>query len=65
VIDPPWNRVKTVSVNDDKVDHPYPYFGLRERRHREIRHDPLEHGGFDWAAVMLQRTTHEVVESSL
>jgi len=34
-------------MNNDKVDRPYPHFGLRERRHREIRHDPLEHGEFD------------------
>jgi len=47
------------------VDCPYPYFSLRERRHREIRHDPLEHGGLNQTVMVPQRTTHEVVESSL
>ena len=28
-------------VNSEKVDHPYPYFGLREGGHRKIRHDSL------------------------
>jgi len=47
------------------VDCPYPYFGLRERRHREICHDPLEHGELDQTVMTLQRATYKVVESSL
>jgi len=33
-----------LSIGNDKVDHPYPYFGLRECGHREIRHNPPECG---------------------
>jgi hypothetical protein len=40
-------------VDSDKEDSPYPYFGLRERRHREIRHDPLEPDKCNPATMML------------
>ena len=50
-------------MDSDKEDRPYPYFGLRERGHREIRHDPLERGKWNPAAMMLE--THEVVKPSL
>ena len=41
-------------MDSDKVDHPYPYFGLRECGHREIRHDPLECDKLNKMAVALE-----------
>ena len=31
-------------MNSEKPERAYPYFGLREGGHREVRHDPLERG---------------------
>ena len=42
-------------MDSDKADDPYPHFGLRECRHREIRHNPLECGELSRVAVALER----------
>jgi len=41
-------------MDSDKADGPYPYFGLRKRGHREIRHNPLECGELNMVAVALE-----------
>jgi len=47
------------------VGYPYPYFGLRERGHREICHDPLERGESKWIAVTVAGMAHKIIESTL
>jgi hypothetical protein len=34
--------INILPMDGGKEDRPYPNFGLRERGHREIRHDPLQ-----------------------
>jgi len=41
-------------MDSDKADGPYPYFGLRECGHREIRHNPLECGKLNNVAAALE-----------
>jgi len=46
--------VDTSSMDSDKEDHPYPYFGLRECGHLEVCHDPLECSEFNKMAMALE-----------